>query len=125
MWSLARLGGIVPTVDPLGHHDEESLDRCLEATDELARAGWLVFAWTAASSLPPLLWALGRTDEAALALGACEASGVPPQPMETPPEFASWATGTDPQIAQLKTSGAKLTLPRLLQVIEGEAPLPA
>src|SRR5262249_21804482 len=55
---------------------DDALAAFLDATDRTHRAGWTVHGWTAAWFVTAVLWRLGRRDEAALFLGACEASGA-------------------------------------------------
>jgi hypothetical protein len=110
-----------------GGSGPEGLAACLDAADELQRSGRLSLAWLVLWSALNLLWALGRTDDAALALGACEASGVAGYQHleELPPELEELQRGDgDARLQQLRSRGSKIGLAELLRVLTGRQQLP-
>jgi predicted ATPase/DNA-binding SARP family transcriptional activator len=109
-----------------GSSGPEGLATCLEDADELQRSGRIALAWFVLWSALRLLWALGRTDEAALALGACEASGVAMyQAAELPPELEKLQRGDGPaRLQQLRSRGSQTGVAELLRLLTGRQPLP-
>jgi predicted ATPase/DNA-binding SARP family transcriptional activator len=105
----------------------EGLAACLDAADELQRSGRLSLAWIVVWSALNLLWGLGRKDDAALALGACEASGVAGYQhlQELPPELEKLqrGDGTD-RLEDLRSRGSQIGLAELLRVLTGRERLP-
>ena len=100
----------------------EGLATCLDAADELQRIGRIALAWLVLWSVVHLLWALGRTDEAALALGACEASGVVGHVVleELPPELQELRRGDGAaHLQQLRSRGSQTGLAELLRLLAG------
>ena len=103
----------------------ERLATCLEAAEELQRSGRIALAWFMLWSVLRLLWDLGRTDDAALALGACKASGVANPGREVPPELEELERGDGAErLQQLRSRGAHTGLVELLRVLTGRQRLP-
>jgi len=111
-----------------GSSGPEGLATCLEAADELQRSGRIALAWVVLWSALHLLCALGRTDDAALALGACEASGVVWyvfQAEEWPPELEELQRGDGTaRLQQLRSQGSEIGVAELLRVLTGRQSLP-
>jgi predicted ATPase/DNA-binding SARP family transcriptional activator len=109
-----------------GGSGPEGLATCLDAADRLQRSGRIALAWFALWNAPRVLWALGRTDDAALVLGACEASGVARlQAFELTPELEELQRGDGAErLQQLRSRGADTGLVELLRVLRGRQPLP-
>jgi hypothetical protein len=116
----------------LGHARANSGDRAggltafLDTADVLHRSGWSTHAWQAMWLATGLLHRLGRLQEAALFLGACQASGIPRLAPETvPPEpEALTDDGGDLDLASQCALGARLTLPDLIRIATGQRPVP-
>jgi predicted ATPase/DNA-binding SARP family transcriptional activator len=103
----------------------ERLATCLDAADEIQRSGRIALAWFVLWGAPHLLWAVGRTDDAALALGACEASGVANPGQELPVELEELQRGDGgARLQQLRSRGAGTGLAELLRVLTGRQRLP-
>jgi predicted ATPase/class 3 adenylate cyclase len=105
----------------------EGLAACLDAADELQRSGRLSLAWLVLWSALRLLWAFGRTDDAALALGACEASGVVGYQHleELPLELEELQRGDGAaRLQQLRSRGSQIGLAELMRVLTGRQRLP-
>jgi len=104
----------------------ERLAACLDAAAETQRSGRIAIAWYTLWSAPRLLWAVGRTDDAALALGACEASGVANPGHGLPVELKELQRGDGgAHLQQLRSRGAETGLAELLRVLTGRQRLPA
>jgi hypothetical protein len=98
----------------------ERLATCLEAAEELQRTGRIALAWFTLWSAPRLLWELGRTDDAAFALGACDASEVANPGQELTPELKELQRGDgDARLQQLRSRGADTRLAELLRILTG------
>jgi len=104
----------------------DDLSLCLEAVDDLQRTGWTVHAWVLAWGATVQLFELGRRDEAALLLGACEASGVTKIATQVlPSELEAVASGHgDPRLTTRAAVGAQMPLPELIRIAAGQQPLP-
>jgi hypothetical protein len=103
----------------LNRWDEIGLAGALEAARTLHEAGWAPHAWTALRSGIPILFNLGRRDEAALLLGGCDASGVVLFAYEEIPEeldTLSSETG-DVELRNQRHIGAQLSLSQLLDLV--------
>jgi hypothetical protein len=103
----------------LNRFDESGLAGALEATRTLHEAGWAPHAWTALRSAIPILFHLGRREEAALLLGGCDASGVVLFAFEEIPEELDMLSGEtgDVELRNQRRVGAKLSLPQLLDLV--------
>jgi predicted ATPase len=112
-------GQVTQLLPSLGvSRDPEVLDASLEAADELQRSGRISLAWFRLWSVLPLLWDLGRADDAALALGACEASGVANPAQALPPELEELRRGDgDARLQQLRSRGSATGATELLRVL--------
>lgn len=100
--------------------EAEALASCLDTAAALYRNGWATHAWATAWSAPPLLTALGRPHDAALAYGACEASGVARVPAQilSPELLALDGPDPDPALVLCRADGTKLSLPELVCALE-------
>jgi predicted ATPase/class 3 adenylate cyclase len=120
--ALFALGGALQNTGSSGN----ALEVFLEATERTHDSGWRRHAWMNAWSIVTTLVRLGRLDEAALWLGACEASSTSPFPTQRlPPELEAVARDqADPHFLALRSQGATLSLPELIRIARGEQPVP-
>jgi predicted ATPase/DNA-binding SARP family transcriptional activator len=109
-----------------GSTSPQGLATCLDAADELQRSGRIALAWFTLWGAPRILWALGRTDDAALVLGACEASGVMRLgAYALPPELEELQRGDGAaRLQQLRSRGSETGVAELLRVLTGRQRLP-
>jgi hypothetical protein len=88
--------------------------------------GWTIHAWTPLWSVVTTLFRLGRSEEAALVLGGCQASSSSPFPNQTvPPELEALAKHEgEPRLVALLALGATMSLPELIRIVRRERSLP-
>jgi predicted ATPase/DNA-binding SARP family transcriptional activator len=122
-WLLAQSGLAMATTGP---HDADVLVASLEAANQMHRTGWVTHAWMTAWVTPGILYDLNRRDEAALMLGACQASDVPRSIGQAlPPDLEMLAGGHgDPHLTAFAAVGARLALPELILIATGSQPVP-
>ena len=109
--------------DP-GLEPEVALANTVDIIDEQQRSGWTIHAWTWAWFLPAMLQALGRVDEAALAVGACSRSGIQPMYTTLPDELAVLPEVGDDRLKVRYQQGTRLSLPDITRMAAGASPLP-
>lgn len=111
-WSLGIVAALVGTAagDP-----SVALRSCVDAALDLQKKD----AWYTAWYLPGVLWDLGRAEDAALALGACERSLARPPGYRLPSPLQEIMAGGGPALLQQQRAvGAKLDLVQLIRVID-------
>src|SRR5262245_16917976 len=119
------LDGLATACLPAGLLDE-ALAAYLEAADRTHATGWTIHAWTPLWSAVTILFRLGRLEEAALVLGACQASTTSPFTYQTlPPQLEVLAGNQgEPHLVARRTLGSTLSLPELIRIARREQDLP-
>jgi predicted ATPase len=120
--ALITLGSAMQQAGSLG----DALEAYLEGVERTHDSGWRRHAWIGAWSVLTTLVRLGRLEEAALWLGACEASTTSRLPVQRlPPELEAVARGQgDSRLLALRSYGETLSLPELIRIARGEQDVP-
>ncbi|HMK13124.1 MAG TPA: hypothetical protein VK461_16150, partial [Acidimicrobiales bacterium] len=89
----------------------------LDAVDALYRAGWVAHAWTNLGGVAPVLFRLHRDSDAAVVVGACEASDLTTFKTAELPDEARHALEHDPELVESRMLGARLSVPEVLRLL--------
>jgi hypothetical protein len=106
----AFAAGVVPG-EPI------ELAALLDVIDTFYRSGWVAHAWTVLGNMAGLLFQLDRDIDAALVIGACEASDLADFKSSELPAATRQAIHDDSELNQSRQLGAHLSIPEVLRLL--------